>query len=172
MSRRNSDGIELPEAPPDDRSYDERNLSARPAFWTSDEWATPPAVVAEWAREVGGFDLDVCCRAETAKAPQFYTKADDGLSQRWFGRVWCNPPFSDPSPWLRKAIAERNHCEVIVMLLPASTDTRWFHNYVLPLASEIRFRQGRIKFHGWQGTPIGSPKGGTVFAVYRPVEDR
>ena len=141
----------------------------RPDGWTSDDWATPPEIVCEFEEEFGPFDLDACCRPDTAKAPQYFTKADNALVQPWFGRVWMNPPFSNPAPWLEKAVAEtlQRRAELVVALLPAATDTGWFHEWVLPHASEIRFRRGRIKFLGWRGTPIGSPKAGTVFAIYR-----
>jgi phage N-6-adenine-methyltransferase len=140
----------------------------KPADWTSDDWATPVEIVREFEAEFGPFDLDACCRTDTAKAPTYYTKADNSLAQPWFGRVWMNPPFSNPEPWLKKAIAETEagRAEMVVALLPASTDTAWFHEHVLGKA-EVRFRRGRIKFIGWRGTPIGSPKGGTVFAIYR-----
>lgn len=154
------------------RRYGPGEVSERPEFWTSDEWATPPEIVRELAAEFGPFDLDACCRPETAKAPAFFTKADNSLEQPWHGRVWLNPPYSDPGPWLQKAIAEveARRVDVVVALLPASTDTRWFHDYVFGKAHEVRFRRGRIKFLGWMGTPIGSPKAGSVYAIYRRSE--
>lgn len=154
-------------------------MKEKPEDWTSDDWSTPPEIVRAFEEEFGPFDLDVCCRPETAKAPQYFTKLTNGLAQPWFGQAWMNPPFSDPAPWLRKAIeeTESGRCDMVVALLPAATDTRWFHDYVLGKA-EVRFRKGRIKFYGWMGTPIGSPKAGTVFAIYRsrgamqPTPDR
>ena len=140
----------------------------RPEDWTSDDWHTPPEIVAEFEQEFGAFDCDPCCRPTTAKAPLFYTKEDDGLAQPWCGRVWLNPPYSDPGPWLKKAgeCVANGDCELVVALVPASTDTRWFHDYVLGKA-ELRFRKGRIRFYGWENTPIGSPKTPSVFAIYR-----
>lgn len=149
-------------------------MNEKPQDWTSDDWSTPPEIVHEFEREFGAFDLDVCARPETAKAPRFFTKADNALLQPWFAeRAWMNPPFSDPAPWLRKAIYETEvgRCQLLVALLPAATDTRWFHDFVLG-RSEVRFKRGRIKFYGWMGTPIGSPKAGTVFAIYRSGEPR
>lgn len=140
----------------------------RPADWTSDDWSTPPEIVQEYAAEFGGFDVDPCCTPSTAKAPFFYTKADDGLKQPWAGRVWINPPYSDPTPWVQRAYeaTKQGECDLVVMLLPAATDTGWFHDWVLEKA-ELRFRRGRIRFHGWQGTPIGSPKTPSIIAIYR-----
>ena len=135
----------------------------RPESWTSDEWSTPRDIVEAW----GVFDLDPCARPETAKAPRWYTKVDNGLLLPWHGRVWLNPPYSRPRPWLEKAIQEvrEGRATHVVALLPAATDTGWFHDCVLGRAT-LQFRRGRIKFIGWRGTPIGSPKSGSVFAIY------
>lgn len=140
----------------------------KPAWWTSDEWETPPEEVARLAAEFGPFDLDPCAREETCRARLYFNKEDDGLAQAWEGSIWLNPPYSDPGPWCQKAVEEiqNKHAHVVVACLPAATDTAWFHTWVLPYA-ELRFRRGRIKFLGWQGTPIGSPKAGTIYAIYR-----
>jgi phage N-6-adenine-methyltransferase len=139
----------------------------KPGWWTSDEWETPREVVDRLAQSYGPFDLDPCCRPETAKAPLFFTKDDDGLQQAWCGRVWVNPPYSDPRPWIERAIRATNEREArsVVMLLPAAIDTTWFHDLVLP-HGDVVFMRGRIKFIGWKGTPIGSPKAGTILAVF------
>jgi phage N-6-adenine-methyltransferase len=142
----------------------------KPSWWTSDEWETPPEVITALSDQYGPFDLDPCARPETAKAPVWYTKADDGLALDWFGTVYCNPPYSAPKPWCQKATAEivAGHAERVVMLLPAAVDTHWFHDHVVPYADVI-FIRGRIKFLGWQGTPIGSPTSGNILAVYQPT---
>lgn len=143
-------------------------MSEKPADWTTDDWATPREIVQQFETEFGAFDLDVCAKPETAKAPMFYTKVQNGLEREWRGRAWMNPPYSDPGPWVQKAYEETQagHCDLVVALLPNATDTGWFHEWVLGKA-EVRFRRGRVKFLGWMGTPIGSPKGGTIFAIYR-----
>jgi site-specific DNA-methyltransferase (adenine-specific) len=140
----------------------------RPTWWTTDEWETPPTIVEEYALEFGDFTLDACARAASAKAPFYYNLEQDGLAHPWSGRVWVNPPYSNPAAWVKKAAAEHRagRTEVIVMLLPVAVDTGWFHDYVLPYA-EVRFRRGRIKFLGWMGTPIGSPTAGNIIAIYR-----
>lgn len=136
---------------------------ARPAWWTSDEWETPPKFVAALAAEFGAFDLDPCARPETAKAKNFYTQADDGLVQPWFGHVFVNPPYSKPAPWIEKAIAEtqRDATITVRLLLAAATEVGWFHDLVLPHGN-VRFIRGRIKFFGWERTPIGSPTAGNI----------
>lgn len=116
----------------------------------TDEWETPQDFFDELNREFC-FTLDACARPENAKCESYYTPEQDGLSQPWPGRVWCNPPYGrEISRWLNKAAEEiRRSADVIVMLIPARTDTRWFHEYVYnkPVV-EIRFVKGRLKFGG------------------------
>lgn len=118
--------------------------------------------------EFGRFDLDPCCMPRTAKARCFFTPAIDGLAQPWHGRVFLNPPYSKPAPWLEKAAHEVGvgRADLVIALLPASTDTAWFHELVKTRA-EVRFLRGRVKFLGWRGTPIGSPKMASMLAIYR-----
>ena len=145
--------------------------STKPEWWTTDHWSTPPEIVRGLEAEFGAFTLDPCCTAITAKAPTFYTPETDGLSKPWSGNVFLNPPYSKPGPWLRKAReeTESGRARLVVALLPVSTDTRWFHDYVRDVA-ELRFVRGRIKFFGWMGTPIGSPKQPSMLAIYRAPE--
>ncbi len=137
-----------------------------PMGWSSDKWATPPEFVSALETEFGAFDLDPCCEMHTAKAPTFYTA--QGLERPWFGRVWLNPPYSNPSPWLGKAaeVTSNGDAQLVVALLPGATDIGWFHELVLPFA-EIRFIRGRIRFHGWMGTPIGGPRWPSLLAIFR-----
>lgn len=141
----------------------------RPDWWDGDEWSTPPHFFAAVSKNHGPFDLDPCCRPETAKAPVYFTKDNNGLKQDWFGRVWINPPYSNPSPWCEKAATEvaAGRAELVVMLLPAAVDTHWFHNFVVPYA-DVEFIRGRMRFIDFDGKPSkGSPKGGNVLALYR-----
>ena len=143
-----------------------RTRPGAPVGWTTDDWATPPALVEGWAREFGRpFDLDPCAADATAKADLYYTKEENGLAQPWSrggGHIFVNPPYSDPEPWIRKAIAEwLEHDAVTRLLLPNCTDTSWFHDLVLPHGS-VRFIRGRIGFLGYLGTPIGSPRSGSI----------
>lgn len=102
----------------------------------TDMWATPKAVYGGLNQEFG-FDLDPCPLGG----------ADDGLSTlftSWVGRkVFCNPPYG---PAIGKWLARADEAELAVFLVPARTDTRWFHEIVLPKATEIRFVRGRLKF--------------------------
>lgn len=114
----------------------------------SDEWETPDdlfrAIDAEFH-----FTLDACALPSNAKCSRFFSPEDDGLSQKWGGVVWCNPPYGRQiQKWVKKAYkAAKDRDADVVMLLPARTDTKWFHDYIYGKA-EIRFVRGRIKFGG------------------------
>lgn len=112
----------------------------------TDNWATPQSVFDELNSEFH-FTLDPYADSENAKCAKYFTKEDDGLQQRWnFERVFCNPPYGRViGDWVRK-MAEGG-AEVCVGLLPARTDTRWFHDYIYGNA-KIRFIRGRIKLGG------------------------
>ncbi len=129
-----------------------------------DDWETPPAIFTEIAARYGPFTLDAAALPCNAKVSTFYTPDDDGLRQPWFNRTWCNPPYGKPLPaWLEKAIREARIGITSVLLLPANTDTAWFHDLVLPYA-DLEFVRGRINFIG---STSSNTKGSTI-AVYRP----
>lgn len=111
----------------------------------TDLWATPQELFDELDKEFH-FELDVCATPENAKCRKFYTKEQDGLAQPWKGRVWCNPPYGrEIGQWVRRAFFAAVAGATVVMLLPARTDTRWFHEYIYGKA-EVRFIRGRLKF--------------------------
>lgn len=120
------------------------------------EWATPQSFFDALNREFS-FTLDPCSTHENAKCEKHYTKEDDGLSQSWGGEVvFCNPPYGRELPkWVKKCYEESSHA-TIVMLIPARTDTSYFHDYIYHKA-EIRFIRGRLKFNdGKLGAPFPS----------------
>ena len=109
----------------------------------TDEWETPQDLFNKYD-EIYHFTLDAAASDQNHKCPNYYTKADDGLSKMWGGCVWCNPPYGKQiGKWVRKAY--ESNCTV-VMLLPARTDTRWFHDYCLK--GKVEFIRGRIRFGG------------------------
>lgn len=119
-------------------------MSINKGMFTSntDLWATPQDFFDELDKEFV-FDLDVCALPENAKCERYFTPEEDGLKQEWNGTVWCNPPYGRQiGKWVEKAC--KSECTV-VMLLPARTDTGWFHDYIYGKA-EIRFVRGRLKF--------------------------
>ena len=130
----------------------------------TDLWETPQDLFNRLDAEFG-FDLDACALPQNAKCAAYYTTEQDGLSQPWDGVVWCNPPYGrNIGKWVQKAHEEnRRNNNYIVMLLPARTDTRWFHDYILG-KTEIRFIRGRLKFGGSKNSaPFPS-----MVVVFRP----
>lgn len=112
----------------------------------SDEWETPQQLFDSLNDEFG-FTLDPCCTKENAKCEKFYTIEDDGLSKSWYGDVvFMNPPYGRGiGHWVKKAFDESKNGTTVVCLIPARTDTSYWHNYVFGHA-EIRFLKGRVKF--------------------------
>ncbi len=129
----------------------------------SNEWSTPKDFFQALDAEFH-FNLDPCATPQNAKCERFYTIENDGLAQNWGGRVFCNPPYGrDLRKWVKKCYEESKRCEVVVMLIPARTDTSYFHDYIYHKASEIRFIRGRLHFNeSKQGAPFPS-----MVVIYR-----
>lgn len=116
----------------------------------TDMWGTPQTLFDELNSEFH-FSLDVCAIPENAKCEKYYSPEVDGLRQSWIvsnGAVWCNPPYGrEIGKWVQKASETATCGQTIVMLLPARTDTKWFHEYIYKKDFvEIRFLRGRLKF--------------------------
>lgn len=111
------------------------------------EWETPLELFQELNGEFG-FTLDPCATKFTAKCNKFFTKEEDGLLQDWSeDTVYVNPPYGrEIKDWVAKAYQEYIKGATVVMLLPARTDTKWFHDYIYNTGAEIRFLKGRVKF--------------------------
>jgi phage N-6-adenine-methyltransferase len=110
------------------------------------EWATPQEFFDKLNLQYG-FDLDVCATPENAKCARFFTMADDGLVQDWRGVVWMNPPYGRQiGKWVRKAYESAQAGATVVCLLPARTDTAWWHDCCEKGA--YWFVRGRLKFGG------------------------
>lgn len=110
-------------------------------------WCTPQDFFDKLNEEFR-FVLDPAATEKTAKCPLYYTPETDGLSQSWNrgGAVFCNPPYgSEIGKWVKKAYDEAQKGQTIVLLLPARTDTKYFHDYIYGKA-EIRFLRGRLRF--------------------------
>ena len=113
----------------------------------TDLWETPQDFFEKLDREFG-FELDVCALPENAKCSRYFSPMDDGLEQDWTGVCWCNPPYGrEIEKWVKKAYISAIEGATVVMLLPARTDTRWFHDWIYG-KTEIRFIRGRLKFGG------------------------
>lgn len=96
-------------------------------------------------------DLDVCATAENTKCKRFYDIEKDGLKQDWSReRIWMNPPYGrEIAEWTKKAA--RKEADLIVALLPARTDTLWWHRDVIGRGLSVYFIKGRITFEGAEG---------------------
>ena len=117
----------------------------------SDEWETPQGLFETYNREFN-FDTDVACNEKNAKCKNFLT---DSLGKEWGRSNWCNPPYSLVKEFCRKAVDEQRKGNLTVMLIPARTDTKFFHDYCYGKPSiEIRFLKGRIKFISPDGSLI------------------
>src|SRR3990167_9654208 len=91
------------------------------------EWSTPRSLVAALDEEFH-FTCDVCATSQNAVCACYYTKADDGLAQSWTGVCWMNPPYGrEIVAWVRKAYESAQAGTTMVCLVPARTDTRWWH---------------------------------------------
>lgn len=136
------------------------------------EWYTPPDYI-EAAREVmGSIDLDPAS-CETAqgnvKAKRYYTADDDGLSQKWTGNVWLNPPYSKDliGEFAGKVVAEASRLKQAVVLVNNATDTAWFHQ-LASVASAICLLRGRVKFLDKAGKPANTPVQGQAVLYVGP----
>lgn len=133
----------------------------------TDDWATPQDFFDRLNREFR-FTLDVCATPENAKCPQYFTSDMDGLTKQWHGTVWMNPPYGrEIGKWVEKAFTEsKEHSATVVCLLPARTDTRWWHRFCAK--GDIYFIPGRLKF-GDAKTNAPFP---SAVVVFRPTVER
>lgn len=134
--------------------------SHQSARMKNDEWLTPPGIIAA----LGDFDLDPCAPAVRpwGTAASHYTLADNGLTQPWTGRVWCNPPFGrEAIKWLRRMAEHGNG----VALIPARTETAMFYECVWGAADAVLFIEGRPHFHYVDGTRAPFNSGAPICLV-------
>lgn len=117
---------------------------------TKQTWETPKILFDKLNKEFN-FEWDLAASKENALCEKYFDKENNALEQRWKGTCWLNPPYGDKSnkmvDWIKKAYDE---CQInphlkVVMLIPARTNTKWFHEYCMK-AAEIRFICGRPKF--------------------------
>jgi phage N-6-adenine-methyltransferase len=120
------------------------------------------------------FDIDLAADETNKKVARYYSKEDNALNIVWNTVGWLNPPYGDSSKnslkvWVKKAYDEsRENGGIIVMLIPARTNTKWWHDYCMT-AGEVRFIEGRPKFKGCtHGLP--QPLAIIVFDRARPIK--
>jgi len=119
----------------------------------TNEWSTPQDFF-DALNEEFHFSLDPCATHENKKCSTYYTLEDDGLSKDWSGHsVFMNPPYGGHTgKWIEKAWSESLKGAVVVCLIVSSTDRSYWHEYIFPYASQIRFIRGRLKFGGVKST--------------------
>jgi phage N-6-adenine-methyltransferase len=140
------------------------------------EWCTPRDFFAELDKEFH-FTLDAAATKENALCANFYTAETDGLAHPWYapkyGAVFCNPPYGRAiGQWVKKA-SDEARCQSIpiVMLLPARTDTSYFHDYIYHRAGvEIRFLRGRLKFTDSAGTTFWPAPFPSMIVIFNWLE--
>ena len=138
-------------------------MTIAPALYSSvkTEWETPPELFEQLKAQFS-FTLDVCATRQNRKCAAHFTPEQDGLRQRWTGTCWMNPPYGRAlGAWIRKARKEGVCGATVVCLVPARTDTVWWHSDVMK-AREIRLLRGRLTFVGAQA-PAPFPSAVVIF---------
>lgn len=147
-----------------------------------DRWRTPDVVYRMLDRRYGPFTLDAAADAENHKCDLWLGPgglAEDALGCEWgctgLHRVFCNPPYTLTAGFIRKAKAEAGAGNVLAatLIVPATTDVRWFHDHVWESALDrpqagvfLAFSQGRIRFLRPDGSLAGTPTHGSLFVTF------
>jgi phage N-6-adenine-methyltransferase len=143
----------------------------------TDEWYTPQPLVDALAKHYadGRFVLDAAATAASAKAATYYDAETDALTQDWHAKAvqlgggvcYLNPPFSKAAAFVAKAAETARAGTPVVVLIPARTDTGWWHTFAMT-AAEIVLIQGRLRFHRFDGTAGASAPFPNAVLVFRP----
>jgi len=138
-----------------------------------DSWQTPPEIFAALNRDFR-FVADVAASAQNHLLPVYFTEQDDALAQDWavklpIGVTWCNPPYSDITPWVNKAVEECRKGIGTVMLVPADTSVGWF-SLARRTCTEVRFIiDGRLSFiRADTGKPVNGNNKGSILLIWNP----
>lgn len=112
----------------------------------TDDWSTPQDFYDKLNAKFA-FTLDPCSSDSNHKTEKYFTTDDDGLSKSWDGeRVFMNPPYGRQiGAWMKKASETDG---LVVCLVPARVDTKWWHDYVVGGLGDVHFIKGRLKFGG------------------------
>ncbi len=110
------------------------------------DWETPENIFVPLNDEFQ-FNLDVCANEKNHKCHVYFSEQNNGLEKFWGDNIcWMNPPFGKQGKWVKKAYEESLRGATVVCLLPARTNTNWWHDYCM--RGKIRFIRGRPKFVG------------------------
>ena len=131
-----------------------------------DLWQTPKSLFRRLNWEFL-FTADICASHENKLHPVYYTEDQDALTSPWFNVNWCNPPYSDVTPWVDKAIEQYQQGKTIVMLVPSDTSVKWFKK-AYDSCNEVRFISGRISFiNASTQLPVNGNNKGSVLFIWR-----
>lgn len=131
------------------------------------DWCTPQDFFDRLDAEFG-FELDAAATEKSAKCARYFTPETDALAQSWQvgGPVFCNPPYGRAlGKWVKKAHQEAAKGQTIVLLIPARTDTSYFHDYIYGQA-EIRFIRGRLRFTDEDGNAADPAPFPSMVVIY------
>lgn len=149
-----------------------------------DRWRTPDSEFAKWERRYGPFTLDAAADESNHKTPLWLgpgSGREDALTVDWCNYdgtpavVWCNPPYSIVGKFVTKASVEARsgRCSA-TLLLPSTTDVRWFHEQVWDGENDtpypgvkLSFSKGRIRFNRPNGEMAGQPQGGSMIVHFQ-----
>jgi phage N-6-adenine-methyltransferase len=136
------------------------------------EWYTPPDVLDAARTVLGDIELDPASSKiaqKTVKANRHYTAENDGLSKKWKGATWLNPPYASGlvSQFTEKLSEHYAAGDIptAILLVNNATDTKWFQSAV-ELCSAVCFIAGRLKFLDESGTPARTPLQGQAVLYY------
>lgn len=134
------------------------------------EWYTPPDLIAAAREVMGGIDLDpASCELANScvQATKYFTAQDNGLTKAWFGRLWLNPPYSQPlmSQFSAAVVSKRDEYDAACVLVNNATDTDWLQ-IMLGECNAACFLRGRVKFIDKEGDPSGAPLQGQVVLYF------
>lgn len=133
-----------------------------------DLWRTPQAIFDYYDRRFN-FSRDVAASKDNALCESFFTQEYNALDHIWGRTNWCNPPFSDVTPWIKKAIEEASHLRITVMLLPADSSVKWF-KLAFDNCTECHLISGRLAFINEEtGRPVSGNNKGSVVFVFDPT---
>lgn len=131
------------------------------------DWRTPRKLFDALNQEFH-FTLDAAASPHNALCPSYFTEEVDALKQDWgLERVFCNPPYKNPAPWIKKAHDQSTRGTLTVMLLPATTDTKAWHRYIFNQVDahvEVRFLEGRLHF-----SDAGPARFPSAVVIFHPI---
>jgi ParB family chromosome partitioning protein len=154
-----------------------RGRHHRTQFTGENEWYTPVDYIEAARACLGGIDLDPATSPlaqDTIRAARFFTREDDGLRHEWQGRIWLNPPYTQPdiARFVDKLLVEvdAGRAEQAILLTHNYTDTSWFHA-AAERSAAICFTRGRIRFVSPTGE-FAAPTQGQAFFYFGLAEWR